>query len=116
LNDKGLIPDDIFKKAANRTGEEGVAAAEKIGYEGGLMIKAREGGSGKGIRFVDNEKDLRQCFHSSSKRSRWVAHFRNAIVHERAAFGSAICLRRIRQCRRAQGSRLFHPTSLSNDF
>jgi hypothetical protein len=33
-----MIPDDIFKKAANRTVEEAVVAAEKIGYKGGLMI------------------------------------------------------------------------------
>jgi acetyl-CoA carboxylase / biotin carboxylase 1 len=62
LNEEGTIPDDIFEKATTRTVEEAVAAAERIGYEGGLMIKASEGGGGKGIRFVDNEKDLRNAF------------------------------------------------------
>jgi len=62
LNEEGTIPDEIFEKATTRTVEEAVAAAEKIGYEGGLMIKASEGGGGKGIRFVDNEKDLRNAF------------------------------------------------------
>jgi acetyl-CoA carboxylase / biotin carboxylase 1 len=62
LNAEGTIPDDIFEKATTRTVEEAVAVAERIGYEGGLMIKASEGGGGKGIRFVDNEKDLRNAF------------------------------------------------------
>jgi acetyl-CoA carboxylase / biotin carboxylase 1 len=62
LNEKGTIPDEIFEKATTRTIEEALEAAERIGYEGGLMIKASEGGGGKGIRFVDNEKDLRTAF------------------------------------------------------
>jgi acetyl-CoA carboxylase/biotin carboxylase 1 len=62
LNEQGTIPDDIFEKATTRTVEEAVAVAERIGYEGGLMIKASEGGGGKGIRLVDNEKDLRNAF------------------------------------------------------
>ena len=62
LNEKGTIPDEIFEKATTRTVEEAVEAAERIGYEGGIMIKASEGGGGKGIRFVDNEKDLRNAF------------------------------------------------------
>lgn len=62
LNEEGTIPDEIFEKATTRTVEEAVSAAERIGYAGGLMIKASEGGGGKGIRFVDNEKDLRNAF------------------------------------------------------
>ena len=41
---------------------EAVEAALKIGYENGIMIKASEGGGGKGIRFVDNEDDLRNAY------------------------------------------------------
>ena len=62
LTAEGTIPDDIFEKATCRTVEEAIEAAEKIGYENGLMIKASEGGGGKGIRFVDNEKDLRNAY------------------------------------------------------
>ena len=62
LNEKGTIPDEIFEKATCRNVEEAIEAAERIGYEEGLMIKASEGGGGKGIRFVDNEKDLRNAF------------------------------------------------------
>jgi acetyl-CoA carboxylase / biotin carboxylase 1 len=62
LTDEGTIPDATFEKATCRTVEEAITAAEKIGYADGLMIKASEGGGGKGIRFVDNEKDLRNAF------------------------------------------------------
>jgi len=62
LNEEGTIPEEIFEKATCRNVEEAIEAAERIGYENGLMIKASEGGGGKGIRFVDNEKDLRNAF------------------------------------------------------
>jgi acetyl-CoA carboxylase/biotin carboxylase 1 len=62
LNEEGTIPEDIFEKATCRTVEQAVTAAERIGYENGIMIKASEGGGGKGIRFVENEKDLRNAY------------------------------------------------------
>ena len=62
LNAQGTIPPEIFQKAMIHTVEEAVVAARRIGYEGGIMIKASEGGGGKGIRFVDNENDLRSAF------------------------------------------------------
>ena len=62
LTPEGTIPDDIFKKGTCSNVEEAIEAAKKIGYEEGLMIKASEGGGGKGIRFVDNEEDLRNAF------------------------------------------------------
>lgn len=62
LKEDGTIPDDIFEKATCRSVDEAVEAALKIGYENGIMIKASEGGGGKGIRFVDNEDDLRNAY------------------------------------------------------
>lgn len=62
LNAEGTIPDDIFEKGTCRNVEEAVVAAARIGYENGIMIKASEGGGGKGIRFVENEEDLRNAF------------------------------------------------------
>jgi len=62
LNDEGTIPDDIFEKATCRNVEEAVEAAMKIGYENGIMIKASEGGGGKGIRFVEDEAELRNAY------------------------------------------------------
>jgi acetyl-CoA carboxylase/biotin carboxylase 1 len=62
LNDEGTIPDEIFRKGLVTSADEAVEAANKIGWENGIMIKASEGGGGKGIRFVDNEADLRNAF------------------------------------------------------
>ena len=62
LNAEGTIPTEIFEKGTTRTVEEAVEAAKRIGYENGIMIKASEGGGGKGIRFVDNEVDLRNAY------------------------------------------------------
>jgi len=62
LNEEGTIPDDVFEKATCRNVEEAIEAARKVGYENGIMIKASEGGGGKGIRFVDNEEDLANAY------------------------------------------------------
>jgi acetyl-CoA carboxylase/biotin carboxylase 1 len=62
LNAEGTIPDEIFQKGLVTSADEAVEAANKIGWENGIMIKASEGGGGKGIRFVDNEADLRNAF------------------------------------------------------
>lgn len=62
LNEEGTIPEEIFELATCRNVEEAIEAAQKIGYENGIMIKASEGGGGKGIRFVDNEKDLKNAY------------------------------------------------------
>jgi len=62
LTEEGTIPDDTFEMATCRTVEEAVEAAKRIGYENGIMIKASEGGGGKGIRFVEDEKDLPDAY------------------------------------------------------
>jgi acetyl-CoA carboxylase/biotin carboxylase 1 len=62
LNEKGTIPDEIFEQATCRNVQEAIDAARKIGYENGIMIKASEGGGGKGIRFVENEEDLTNAY------------------------------------------------------
>jgi len=62
LTEEGTIADEVFEKATCRNVEEAVEAAKRIGYENGIMIKASEGGGGKGIRFVDNEEDLRNAY------------------------------------------------------
>jgi acetyl-CoA carboxylase/biotin carboxylase 1 len=62
LTEEGTIPDATFEKATCRNVQEAIEAAEKIGYENGIMIKASEGGGGKGIRFVENQKDLENAY------------------------------------------------------
>jgi acetyl-CoA carboxylase / biotin carboxylase 1 len=62
LTPEGRIPDETFRKGTATTVEEAIAAARRIGYENGIMVKASEGGGGKGIRFVDNEEDLKNAY------------------------------------------------------
>ena len=62
LTEEGTIPDETFAKGTTSTVEEAIEAARRIGYENGIMIKASEGGGGKGIRFVDNEDDLKNAY------------------------------------------------------
>lgn len=60
LNDEGVIPKEIFDKACVFTAEGAAIMAEKIGYP--VMIKASEGGGGKGIRMAKNADELRTNF------------------------------------------------------
>jgi len=60
LNEEGVIPEEIFQRACVSTAEEAAAMAEKIGYP--VMIKASEGGGGKGIRASHSPTDLRSNF------------------------------------------------------
>ena len=60
LNSDGVIPPEIFKSACVFTAEEAQKMASKIGYP--VMIKASEGGGGKGIRMVKEPEELRTSF------------------------------------------------------
>eukprot|EP00597_Dinobryon_sp_UTEXLB2267_P000919 CAMPEP_0170061150 /NCGR_PEP_ID=MMETSP0019_2-20121128/2827_1 /TAXON_ID=98059 /ORGANISM="Dinobryon sp., Strain UTEXLB2267" /LENGTH=2072 /DNA_ID=CAMNT_0010266911 /DNA_START=9 /DNA_END=6227 /DNA_ORIENTATION=+ len=60
LNEEGVIPQDIFNKACLFSVEEASKMADKIGYP--VMLKASEGGGGKGIRMVKHAEDLRTNF------------------------------------------------------
>ena len=60
LTSEGTIPDEIFQKAMVTTVEECVASANRIGYP--VMLKASEGGGGKGIRMSRDEEQLRANF------------------------------------------------------
>lgn len=54
------IPKDLYKKATVSTVEEAKACLPRIGFP--LMIKASEGGGGKGIRKVLKEEELESAF------------------------------------------------------
>jgi biotin carboxylase len=57
---QGIIPPEVFNKACVTTAEEAAAMATKIGYP--VMIKASEGGGGKGIRVCHAPAELRTNF------------------------------------------------------
>ncbi|XP_043262709.1 acetyl-CoA carboxylase isoform X1 [Colletes gigas] len=54
------ISSELFKKGCVSTAEECIAAANKIGFP--IMVKASEGGGGKGIRKVENAEELPTLF------------------------------------------------------
>lgn len=54
------ISRDLFQKGCVASAEHGLAAAHKIGFP--VMIKASEGGGGKGIRRVDKQEDFASLF------------------------------------------------------
>ena len=57
---EGTIPEDTFRKAQVTTLDEALAAANRIGYP--VMVKASEGGGGKGIRMSHSDEDMRSHF------------------------------------------------------
>ncbi|KAL9647632.1 hypothetical protein ABK040_015123 [Willaertia magna] len=61
VSELGLpIPEDTYLKACIVDEKEALECAHKIGYP--LMIKASEGGGGKGIRKVSNDEELKLGF------------------------------------------------------
>lgn len=58
------ISSDLFAKGCVTSPEQGLQAAQKIGFP--VMIKASEGGGGKGIRKVENPDDFHNMFRQVS--------------------------------------------------
>lgn len=54
------ISKELYRKGCVETLEEGAAAALKIGYP--VMVKASEGGGGKGIRMVEHHDEFATAF------------------------------------------------------
>ena len=73
-------------KAMVTTEEECIAAAERIGYP--VMLKASEGGGGKGIRMSKDAAELRNNFVQvtnevpGARRRPFRRHRRDAVAHE----------------------------------
>jgi acetyl-CoA carboxylase/biotin carboxylase 1 len=60
LNADGVIPQEIFNQACVFTAAEAAVKATEIGYP--VMIKASEGGGGKGIRMAKDIDELKTNF------------------------------------------------------
>jgi acetyl-CoA carboxylase/biotin carboxylase 1 len=58
------VADDIYAKGCVKSVEEGLAAAKKIGFP--VMVKASEGGGGKGIRKVDDEESFSALYKAAA--------------------------------------------------
>ncbi|KAJ2309054.1 acetyl-coenzyme-A carboxylase [Coemansia sp. RSA 2706] len=55
------VPDSAYQAATTHNMDEGLKQAQRIGFP--VMIKASEGGGGKGIRMVAREEDFASAFH-----------------------------------------------------
>ena len=62
------VPESVYKKGCVTTVEEAIKSASQIGYP--VMIKASEGGGGKGIRKVESPEEFHAVF-------RQVCSYRN---------------------------------------
>ena len=64
--DNGIVTvaDDVYAKGCVTSVEEGLAAAKKIGFP--IMVKASEGGGGKGIRKVDSEEGFEALYKAAA--------------------------------------------------
>lgn len=84
LTKEGTIPEETFNKAMVTTVEEALAAADRIGYP--VMLKASEGGGGKGIRLSKSAEELKTNFVQVS------------LIEDKAFCCSGMSFRRFCQC------------------
>lgn len=54
--ESGCLPDDAYEQANIHSASEALEAAKKVGFP--IMIKASEGGGGKGIRKIERAEDV----------------------------------------------------------
>ncbi|RMZ80866.1 hypothetical protein DV737_g2773, partial [Chaetothyriales sp. CBS 132003] len=66
IDDNGIVTvtDEVYDQGCVHSAEEGLAAAKKIGFP--VMVKASEGGGGKGIRKVDNEAEFKTLYNAAA--------------------------------------------------
>lgn len=62
--EKGTLPEGVYERATISSASEASEAASKIGFP--VMIKASEGGGGKGIRMVDKLEDVANAYRQVS--------------------------------------------------
>ena len=58
------VDDEVYSLGCTRSPEEGLAAARKIGFP--VMVKASEGGGGKGIRKVESEENFHNLYNAAA--------------------------------------------------
>ncbi|KAH9861471.1 acetyl-coenzyme-A carboxylase [Plenodomus biglobosus] len=66
VDDQGIVTveDHVYEKGCTKSWEEGLEKARAIGFP--VMVKASEGGGGKGIRKVDSEEGFEQLYKAAA--------------------------------------------------
>ena len=66
VDDKGIVTvdNDVYDQGCTHSPEEGLDMAKRIGFP--VMVKASEGGGGKGIRKVDVEEEFLTAYRAAS--------------------------------------------------
>jgi len=66
IDSKGIVtvPDDVYLKGCVNSWEEGLQKAKEIGFP--VMVKASEGGGGKGIRKVIDEEHFEELYKAAA--------------------------------------------------
>ncbi|KAJ5143910.1 uncharacterized protein N7515_002697 [Penicillium bovifimosum] len=66
VDDNGIVTveEEIYNKGCTFSPEEGLAKAKEIGFP--VMVKASEGGGGKGIRKVEREEDFYSLYNAAA--------------------------------------------------
>ena len=66
VDDEGIVTvaNDVYEKGCTHSPQEGLEKARKIGFP--VMVKASEGGGGKGIRKVDNEDKFTALYNAAA--------------------------------------------------
>ncbi|KAI9762229.1 MAG: Acetyl-CoA carboxylase [Chaenotheca gracillima] len=66
VDDYGIVTvdDDVYEKGCTHSVEEGLQKAREIGFP--VMVKASEGGGGKGIRKVDSEDNFTSLYKAAA--------------------------------------------------
>ena len=124
------VPDKAYADACVTSVEEGLAKAEHIGWP--VMIKASEGGGGKGIRKVEEPDAFKNAFHAVAGEIPGmvvsilplasflisicrISHIHHEACGSGAALGSPASCRSIRQCYFTLWTRLFRSASSPED-
>ena len=79
------VEDDVYAKGCVTSVAEGLEAAKKIGFP--VMVKASEGGGGKGIRMVSQEEDFEARYKGCQRNPR-LSHLHHEARWTGAASGS----------------------------
>lgn len=82
------IGPELYKQGCVANIEEGIVSAEKIGYP--VMIKASEGGGGKGIRKVENTEDFPNAFKQVFLKKTCIEYYISVVININLLFAGSI--------------------------